>query len=649
MTTSTTFINFINTGTSPNSGNGDSLRTAFNKINVNFQSLLDNFVSAGVSSFNNQTGIITFTGTDIISNLGFTPYPYSNPEGYITSSTANLQNLASINYVNSNFVSNSNLISYNYVTQNYVDAKLTEYPTLVYLNNQNFLVPATLPDFLTGYATLTDLSNTADDVRSYTTSSIYTAIKQSSLIPDLAASYNLGDEAYTWGNLYLGGAVYLQGIGISVDPGTGKLFVNGNSVTGNFSFTPTAVWNGDNLNFTLSASRPNETTNKAKAGITFPADSQTNDYSLALYNTGTNGITLKGLTTTLGVDNDGVGVSVDTNFILPIRYQGTAAVWPVNTSGNHILELNGNSNINMGNFEGTFDLESDQQIASYSTSSAAPLLLKGSRLNFLAFNKRDNQSYTPDNEYPGFISLDETGLYVGYNWTRGHGAVPDMQWAFEGYKLPLGRGTVGQVLGIVSTSTQLDIVEWVNGGGSGEYTPTTPADWTGSPTVGTVVAGLDELAFRVSNVEGLNGSALSNLVNGPHTVSLGTDGSLAYPNVALQRDTATVGCAGNASTVVYTASGQYQHTIKLLIQVEGFVGANTIFDTQACEMIIAKSFRANALAASVYGVVHTSVAPLATFTANWNALTNRIEVLCTTPSANMVSVRTFATEITTSD
>ena len=127
MTTSTTFINFINTGTSPNSGNGDSLRTAFNKINVNFQSLLDNFVSAGVSSFNNQTGIITFTGTDIISNLGFTPYPYSNPEGYITSSTANLQNLASINYVNSNFVSNSNLISYNYVTQNYVDAKLTEF------------------------------------------------------------------------------------------------------------------------------------------------------------------------------------------------------------------------------------------------------------------------------------------------------------------------------------------------------------------------------------------------------------------------------------------------------------------------------------------------------------------------------------------
>ena len=129
----------------------------------------------------------------------------------------------------------------------------------------------------------------------------------------------------------------------------------------------------------------------------------------------------------------------------------------------------------------------------------------------------------------------------------------------------------------------------------------------------------------------------------------GADGTLSYPKSALQRDTATVACPGNASTVVYTASGTGIHTIRLLIQVEGTVGAAVDWDTQACEMIIAKSFRANEIAASVYGIVYTSVAPLATFTANWNALTSRVEVLCTTPSANTVSVRIFATEITTSD
>ena len=124
---------------------------------------------------------------------------------------------------------------------------------------------------------------------------------------------------------------------------------------------------------------------------------------------------------------------------------------------------------------------------------------------------------------------------------------------------------------------------------------------------------------------------------------------IRFNNGAIQRDTATVTCAGNASTVVYTSSGQYQHTIRLLIQVEGNVGAGAVMDTQACEMIIAKSFRADDIAATVYGIVHTSVAPLATFTAEWNALTSRVEVLCTTPSANTVYVRTFATEITTAD
>ena len=128
-----------------------------------------------------------------------------------------------------------------------------------------------------------------------------------------------------------------------------------------------------------------------------------------------------------------------------------------------------------------------------------------------------------------------------------------------------------------------------------------------------------------------------------------SDGTLSSPSGSLQKNAGPVNCQGNASTVVYTVSGQYQHTIKLLIQVEGIEGLGSILDTQACEMIIAKSFRADDIAASVYGIVYTSVAPLATFTALWNALTNRIEVLCTTPGANGVNVKIFATEISTSD
>ena len=164
------------------------------------------------------------------------------------------------------------------------------------------------------------------------------------------------------------------------------------------------------------------------------------------------------------------------------------------------------------------------------------------------------------------------------------------------------------------------------------------------------------LAGNNGKVLTTNGTTLSwtakdKIVSGSNEVTLNTLGALVYPQGALQRDIGAINCQGNASTVVYTVSGQYQHTIRLLIQVEGTeLGSGTsAWDTQACEMIIAKSFRADDIAASVYGIVYTSQAPLATFTALWNALTNRIEVLCATPGVNSVNVKIFATEITTAD
>ena len=162
------------------------------------------------------------------------------------------------------------------------------------------------------------------------------------------------------------------------------------------------------------------------------------------------------------------------------------------------------------------------------------------------------------------------------------------------------------------------------------------------------------LAGNDGKVLTTNGTTLSwgakdKIVSGSNEVAINGIGALVYPQGASQRDTSAVNCQGNASTVVYTATGQGQHTIKLLIQTEGNEIPNSVLDTQACEMIIAKSHRGDDIAASVYGIVYTSVAPLATFTAEWNALTSRVEVLCTTPGVNNVNVKIFATEISTSD
>jgi hypothetical protein len=162
---------------------------------------------------------------------------------------------------------------------------------------------------------------------------------------------------------------------------------------------------------------------------------------------------------------------------------------------------------------------------------------------------------------------------------------------------------------------------------------------------GQTTVSADSTADTLTLVAGSGVSITTDALSDTITISSNS----GFSNGAIQRDTPVVTCAGNASTVVYTTTAHNQHTIKLLIQVEGTVGVSPDMDTQACEMIIAKSFRGPTVVASVYGVVYTSVAPLATFSADWNTLTSRVDVVCTTPSSDSVNVKIFATEITTSD
>ena len=129
----------------------------------------------------------------------------------------------------------------------------------------------------------------------------------------------------------------------------------------------------------------------------------------------------------------------------------------------------------------------------------------------------------------------------------------------------------------------------------------------------------------------------------------GNDGALQIQYIAKIATSSTVTCAPGVDTVVYTGTTQYQMTFKLLLKVEGIEDPNSTEDTQSTEMIVAKGTRNNAVAASVYGVVHTSVAPLATFTSRWNAITSRVEITCRPTSlTNSVTVIAFATEISTS-
>ena len=144
----------INTGTGANKGDGDSIRTAFNKINYNFRTLENVYIASGVASFNGQGGQVTFTATDIISQLGFLPYANSNPAGYISS--ANLANYVTLPYLNNqDYVSNTVLDSKNYAPISYVTGALQNYATQLYVNSQGFVARGELTGF--GFITRTDL------------------------------------------------------------------------------------------------------------------------------------------------------------------------------------------------------------------------------------------------------------------------------------------------------------------------------------------------------------------------------------------------------------------------------------------------------------------------------------------------------------
>ena len=309
----TSVINFINTGTGANAGNGDSLRTAFNKINQNFVDLENSYVQSGVASFNGTGGVITFTATDITNLLGFIPYNSGNPSQYVTQSS--VDGLASLLYLNSNFVTTATIL--NYTTKNYVDTNLAQYTTLDFLAAQNYISNVTLPSFLSFYATEAWVG-----VNFISTSTIGQYLNQgkTDLLPVIANTYDIGNQLLTWKTLYLSDSIYIDNYVITVNTVTNKLMVDNQGLTGNYSFDPQNIYNND-VSFDINASYDPLISPTSVAGIHFPNNTEASISSIRVYNTATGGVVLGGKTTQVLVDEGTIpGVEVRGNIKLPVSF-----------------------------------------------------------------------------------------------------------------------------------------------------------------------------------------------------------------------------------------------------------------------------------------------------------------------------------------
>lgn len=112
-----------------------------------------------------------------------------------------------------------------------------------------------------------------------------------------------------------------------------------------------------------------------------------------------------------------------------------------------------------------------------------------------------------------------------------------------------------------------------------------------------------------------------------------------------------VGVPGPAAGVVYNATTINLASMKLLITIEGIEdGGDGLSHTQVCEMLVVRrtGLTVNTVDSVVYGVIHTSLAPLATLTAQLS-VDGRVEILAQPTNSTPIYVKVYATEVVRGD
>ena len=136
----------------------------------------------------------------------------------------------------------------------------------------------------------------------------------------------------------------------------------------------------------------------------------------------------------------------------------------------------------------------------------------------------------------------------------------------------------------------------------------------------------------------------------------GRDGALTSPGGSFTKTTTNNLATTVLTQIVWTATETFISGAKLTIQVEANeTGGTGNWETQVCEAVIAvRGYTAASVPVmSVYGVTHTSVAPLMTFTVDRNPVSNLVEIVgtrtATATTTGNASLRIHSVETGTMD
>ena len=167
------------------------------------------------------------------------------------------------------------------------------------------------------------------------------------------------------------------------------------------------------------------------------------------------------------------------------------------------------------------------------------------------------------------------------------------------------------------------------------------------------------MGFHVNSEEGISLEAVNAtdpLLPVVHQWHFGTAGVLTDAGGSFTKTTTNNLATTVLTQIVWTATETFISGAKLTIQVEANeTGGTGNWETQVCEAVIAvRGYNQSSVPVmSVYGVTHTSVAPLMTFSVDRNPVSNLVEIVgtrtATATTTGNASLRIYSVETGTMD
>ena len=163
----------------------------------------------------------------------------------------------------------------------------------------------------------------------------------------------------------------------------------------------------------------------------------------------------------------------------------------------------------------------------------------------------------------------------------------------------------------------------------------------------------------IGNSIALSVNSGSFVFKGTGTLELPVPNNLDFNNPSIKFGGATsvstnnygFGVPGLVAGVVYNATTLNLASMKLLITIEGQEDGGDGFNhTQVCEMLVVRRVGATSSTVDsvVYGVIHTSLSPLATLTTQ-QSVDGRVEILAQPTNTTPIYVKVHATEVRRGD